>query len=143
MFISSEQKLTFSHFFLEPSNATHRQYEALRAYFVEGVASKDAAQRFGYTPGSFRALVHRLRQDPQRAFFRPPRETDEADTQHNDLRQRVIALRKQNLSIYDISAALGHEGRPLSPVAVHTILKEEGFARLPRRLDEERPPGTR
>jgi transposase-like protein len=143
MFINSEQKLTFSRFFLEPSNATHRQYEALRAYFVEGVASKEAAQRFGYTPGSFRALVHQFRQDPQRAFFRPPRESDEAAPPRHELRQRVIALRKQNLSIYDIREALSHEGRSLSPVAVHTILKEEGFARLPRRLDEERPPGTR
>src|SRR5437588_521490 len=143
MFISSEQKLTFSRFFLEPANATQRQYEALRAYFVEGASSKQAAQRFGYTPGSFRTLVHQFRQDPQRPFFRHPREHNEADTRQDQLRQRVIALRKQNLSIYDISRTLGHEGQPLSPVAVNNILEEEGFARLPRRLDEERPPGTR
>jgi hypothetical protein len=31
----------------------------------------------------------------------------------------------------------------LSPVSVSNILKEEGFARLPRRKDDERPPGTR
>jgi hypothetical protein len=31
----------------------------------------------------------------------------------------------------------------LSPAAVSTILKEEGFARLPRRGDEERSSGTR
>jgi transposase len=143
MFISSEQKLTFSRFFLEPANATHRQYEALRAYFVEGASSKEAAQHFGYTSGSFRTLVHQFRQDPQRSFFRPPREHNQADTRQDELRQRVIALRKQNLSIYDISRALEHEGQSLSPVAVNNILKEEGFARLPRRLDEERPPGTR
>jgi transposase len=143
MFISAEQKLTFSRFFLEPSNATHRQYEALRAYFVEGLPSKEAAQRFGYTPGSFRTLVHQFRQEPQRSFFRPPREQPRSDTRQDELRQRVIALRKQNLSIYDISRALEHEGHSLSPVAVNHILKQEGFARLPRRLDEERPPGTR
>jgi transposase len=143
MFISSEQKLTFSRFFLEPSNATHRQYEALRAYFVEGVSSKEAAQRFGYTAGSFRTLVHQFRQDPQHSFFRPPHEQQHTATPQDELRQRVIALRKQNLSIYDISRALEHEGHSLSPVAVNHILKQEGFARLPRRLDEERPPGTR
>jgi transposase-like protein len=128
---------------LEPANATHRQYEALRAYFVEGVASKEAARRFGYTPGSFRTLVHQFRRDPQRAFFRPPQEPPAADARRGELRQRVIALRKQNLSIYDISRTLEHEGLTLSPVAGNNILKEEGFARLPRRLDEERPPGTR
>src|SRR5436853_7034044 len=103
MFISPEQKLTFSRFFLEPSNATHRQYEALRAYFVEGVSSKEAAQRFGYTPGSFRTLVHHFRQDPQRSFFCPPHEQQHTATPQDELRQRVIALRKQNLSTYDIS----------------------------------------
>jgi hypothetical protein len=52
-------------------------------------------------------------------------------------------LRKQNLSIYDISQALTKEVEPVSPVAVSLILKEEGFARLPRRQDEERLGGTR
>jgi len=51
-------------------------------------------------------------------------------------------LRKQNLSIYDISHSLGRDDESLSPVAVSLILKEEGFARLPRRQDDERPPGT-
>jgi hypothetical protein len=58
-------------------------------------------------------------------------------------REKVIALRRQNLSIYDISQILSREAEPLSPVAVSLILKEEGFARLPRRQDEERPPATR
>jgi hypothetical protein len=38
--------------FLEPANATHRQYEALRAFVVDGLPSAEAARRFGYTPGS-------------------------------------------------------------------------------------------
>ena len=58
--------------FLEPKNATHRQYEALRAYFVEGLPSAEAAERFAYTPGSFRVLCHKFRQDPGRAFFLSP-----------------------------------------------------------------------
>jgi len=52
-------------------------------------------------------------------------------------------LRKQNLSIYDISAALAREGIAYSAVAVAQVLREEGFARLPRRRDDERPPSTR
>ena len=52
-------------------------------------------------------------------------------------------MRKQNLSIYDISRMLEDAGSKLSPAAVSLILKEEGFARLPRRKDDERPPGTR
>ena len=73
MFIGSSEKLTdLARVFLEPADSTHRQYEALRAYFVEGLSTAEAAARFGYTPGSFRVLVHRFRQDPRRKFFLPP-----------------------------------------------------------------------
>jgi len=44
------------------------------------------------------------------------------------VRDQVVALRKQNLSIYDISRALAAEGHMLNPVAVSLILKAEGFA---------------
>jgi hypothetical protein len=58
MFTSKAKKLTdLSKVFLEPTNATHRQYEALRAFFVEGTPSAEVARSFGYTPGSFRVLV--------------------------------------------------------------------------------------
>lgn len=129
--------------FLEPTNSTHRQYEALRAYYVEGLSSVEAARRFGYTPGSFRVLCHEFRRNSQREFFRPPTKGPQASPKVDKVREAVIALRKQNLSIYDISRALEEAGSPLSPAAISLILKEEGFARLPRRRDEERPPGTR
>jgi hypothetical protein len=58
-------------------------------------------------------------------------------------RSLIITLRKQNLSIYDIGTALAREGLIFSPVAVDQLLKEEGFARLPRRADEERPEGAK
>jgi len=142
MLNSSGSKLTggpFAPLFLEPKNPLHRQYEALRAFFVEGLPSAQAARRFGYTPGSFRILCHQLRQDPTLEFFLPTRRTPRQDPQRDRVREQIIALRKHNLSIYDISRALEEQGEKRSPVAVSLILKEEGFARLPRRPDEERP----
>jgi hypothetical protein len=129
--------------FLHPVNATHRRYEALRAFFVDGLPSAQAAARFGYTPGSFRVLVHGFRQNPERAFFLTPAKGPQTAPKKDRLRQRVVALRKQNLSIYDISRTLRDEGHALSPATVSILLTAEGFARLPRRLDEERPPGSR
>ena len=143
MFISKDEKLTFSPHFLEPKNASQRQYEALRAYFVEGLSSQKAAERFGYSPGSFRGLVYQFRQNPDRDFFGPTPDVIAEQQQRDHLRERIVTLRKQNLSIYDISRSLQHEGIVFSAVAVNQILRDEGFARLPRRLDEERPPGVK
>jgi hypothetical protein len=47
-------------------------------------------------------------------------------------RGRVIELRRQGLSTYEISARLGAEGRPLNRTSVGEILAEEGFERLLR-----------
>ena len=132
--------------FLRPSNATHRQYEALRAYFVEKITSQEAAAKFGYTAGSFRILCHKFRKNPDRPFFLPERERSRRAgappvKKTSCHQERVLALRKQNLSIYDITRALAEEGGRLSAPAVWSILREEGFAKLPRRRDEERPAG--
>jgi hypothetical protein len=140
MFNSKDKPLTeLQRVFLEPADSTQRQYEALRTYFVEGLPSHEVAKRFGYTPGSFRVLCHQFRQNPQRSFFMQPRKGPHRAPKRDPVRDQVIAMRKQNFSIYDISEALKAEGQSLSPVAVSLILKEEGFARLPRRLDDERP----
>jgi hypothetical protein len=144
MFNSKVNKLTpMAGFFLEPANPTHRQYEALRAYFVDQLPSAEVARRFAYSPGSFRVLTHQFRQHPNRPFFLPPQKGPQASPKTDRVRDKVVALRKQNLSIYDISRVLAESSQRMSPVAVSLILKEEGFARLPRRRDEERIPGPR
>src|SRR5947209_6422160 len=144
MSLSKAEKLTdLASVFLEPANATQRQYEALRAFFVDRLPGAEVAKRFGYTPGSFRVLVHQFRQDPRRAFFLTPAKGPHKTPKADPVRDHVIALRKQNLSIYDISRALKKEQIALSPAAIDQILKDEGFARLPRRVYEERPPGAR
>src|SRR3954471_6147372 len=135
----SRDRLTLARRFLEPSNSTHRQYEALRAFFVDGVPSAEAAARFGYTPGSFRVLVHQFRNQPGRDFFVPAARQGRPPGKRKRLREQVVALRKQNLSVHDISRALARDGESLSPAAIAVILEEEGFAKLPRRLDDERP----
>jgi len=113
-------------------------YEALRAYFLEGHPSHEVARAFGYSPGSFRVLCHQFRRDPNPEFFvlskRGPREQPKKAKAH-DL---AVALRKQNHSVYEIAAALKERNLALSPTAVREVLRAEGFAPLPRRLDEER-----
>jgi hypothetical protein len=136
---NSKDRITLARRFLEPSNTAHRQYEALRAFFVDGVPSAEAGTRFGYTPGSFRVLVHQFRNHPRREFFPPPAPAEKPLSKQARLHKQVIALRKQNLSVHDISRALATEGDSVSPATIALILKQDGFAKLPRRADEERP----
>lgn len=48
-------------FFREPAGPLQRQYEALRAVFLDGLSQKEAAGRFGYSYDAFRQLVHEFR----------------------------------------------------------------------------------
>lgn len=48
-------------FFAEPTSTYQRQYEALRAAFVDDCPQQEAAQRFGYTPNAFRQLIRQFR----------------------------------------------------------------------------------
>ncbi len=126
-------------FFMEPATARQRQYEALRAFFVEGLASAEVARRFGYLPAAFRMLCYDFRRGELPDFFASTRPGPREQPKKSLAREQVVALRKRNYSIYDISKALKQQGTPLSATAVREILAGEGFAPLPRRLDEERP----
>ncbi len=53
--------IPYRSFFLEPTDTLHRQYEALRAVFVEQRSMQEVAQQFGYRYDTMRALVSRFR----------------------------------------------------------------------------------
>ncbi len=75
-----------------------------------------------------------------RDFFRDLARGPQAQPRKDAVRDRVVTLRKQNLSVYDIRDALERDGKDtLSVTAIQEVLRDEGFARLPRRTDDERP----
>jgi hypothetical protein len=49
------------HFFVQPTCPQQRQYEALRAVFLDGLSQKEAARRFQYSHGALRVLVRQFR----------------------------------------------------------------------------------
>jgi hypothetical protein len=126
-------------FFMEPGSAKQRQYEAFRAFFVEDRQSSEVARAFGYTPASFHVMCHHFRRDRQPEFFVSPKSGPRSQPKKSAARGTIIELRKRNRSVYEISEALKARDLDLSPTAVREVLKAEGFAPLPRRLDEERP----
>ena len=122
--------------FLLPSNPNHRQYEALRALCVEQLPLREAAARFGYSPGSLRNLLAAFRRDPQRPFFLPARQSASQrppDHPRQKLRQRILALRAKDLSAYQIRDQLRHDGLSASVSHIAQVLRSAGLPRLPRR----------
>ncbi len=130
---------TCKRFFTAPTLPKHRQYEALRAYFVEDRPSAEVARAFGYTPGSFQVMCHHFRRERDPLFFVSPRFGPRVQPQKSAARARAVELRKRNYSVYEISETLKEEKIALGATAVRELLKAEGFSPLPRRLDEDRP----
>jgi hypothetical protein len=125
-------------FFLYPAMVTHKQYEALRMYFVENRPANEVAAHFGYTYRAFTSLVatfrNKLNNDATGSFFfveyRPGRKTSPATYEVKSL---IIDMRKKYYSVPDIKVALDGLGFSISEKNIFNIVSEEGFSRLPRR----------
>lgn len=137
-------------FFTAPDQVNHRRYEALRAFFVEGLTHAQAGARLGYTRWAMVNLVREYRAG-KLELFAPPRKPGPPPgiaPAKDRARGRVIELRRDGLSTYEISTRLAAEGTPLNRTSVGEILTEEGFGRLLRHPAEQAstavaPPGPR
>ena len=123
-----------SEWFTAPAQTNQRRYEALRAFFVDGLTHAQAGARFGYTRWAMVNLVREHRAGRLELFAPPGRPGPPPGTApaKDRVRGRVIDLRRQGLSSYEISAKLAVEGTPLNRTSVAEILTEEGFGRLLR-----------
>src|SRR6266511_2754320 len=119
--------------FTTPTQVNHRRYEALRAFFV-GLTYQQAAGRFGYPRWAMVNLVREWRAGRLELFVPPRKPGPPAGVApaKQRVRGRVIQLRRQGLSTYEISARLAAEQTPLNRTSVAEILVEEGFGRLLR-----------
>lgn len=119
-------------FFTAPAQPNQRRYEALRAYFVERVSVAGAGARAGYTRASMASLLRDFRAGRVQMFATPGRPGPKSAPAKDRARGRVIQLRRQGLSVYEISSRLRAEETPLNRTGVGQILAEEGFGRLLR-----------
>lgn len=130
-------------FFSQPKAIFHRQYEALRAYYLENKTAQDVATQFGYTDQSFYSLTREFKKElahrpPEQIFFLQPVMGRKLKDKEGTLEHEIITLRKQNSSVSDIKAVLDAKQWKVSERYVYNVLKKEGFARLPRRNQNER-----
>jgi len=125
-------------FFISPQNIVQKQYEALRAFYTGQCSAKEAANRFGYTTSSFYSLVRDFKknlsqQSPAQFFFISRKAGRKPQDVTGEINRLIITLRKKYLSVPDIKAVVDVQGYQISEKYVYNVIKEDGFARLPRR----------
>jgi hypothetical protein len=118
--------------FTAPEQVNQRRYEALRAYYVDGLTAEATAAKFGYTRWAVVNLVRQHKAGELALFAPPAKPGPKAAPRKDRVRARVIELRRQGRSVYEISMLLAAEGTPLNRTGVGEILTEEGFGRLLR-----------
>ena len=125
--------------FTSPQQVNQRRYEALRAYFTEGLTYAEAGERFGYARWAMINLVRDHRAGKLELFAQPRKPGPAPGTApaRERVRGQVVKLRRQGYSTYEISARLSAEGTPLNRTSVAEILAEEGSGRLLRRPEPQ------
>jgi transposase len=130
-------------YFIHPAGPSQRRYEALRAYFVDGMPASQVADQFGYSTASVHQMATLLRTGKLSLFTDPRPGPKRPRKATGALRARVLALRAAGHSVTEIAAALTEQGLPISPQTTWQILAAEGIPRLPRRDEGRRGPPAR
>lgn len=119
-------------FFCHPQTPGQKQYEALRAFYVEHVPGDEVARRYGYTYAAFNSLRQRFKRGCVEFFVTPPR-GPKGPRMDPVARAKIIEYRREGVSSGQIVEIMETLGTPVSLSAVARILEEEGFPKLPRR----------
>lgn len=136
-------KIELKKYFTAPQNPKQRQYEALRAFFVEKLSAQEAAEKFGYSIHRFYSITKSFRKElefksKKNPFFTINKKGRKHKEAEGELRNLIIGCRKQYLSVPDIKAMLDAKGYKCSQRYIHLVLTKEGFSRLPRRSQSSR-----
>jgi predicted DNA-binding protein YlxM (UPF0122 family) len=123
-------------YFSDVDIIARRQYEALRCYFVEKNSAAKVANQYNYTIHAFYSLIKEFKQkllQDEEPFFKITKRGRQQREDGDKLKNLIITLRKQYLSAPDIKAILDTKNYSISVRYVSDILRQEGFARMPRR----------
>ena len=123
-------------YFMTASNPLHKQYLALRRYYVDGLTAEQVALETGYAIATVYSLIRDFKDKLSfgyEPFFREPKMGRPKIDHGGEINRLVVAYRKQYLSVPEIKAALDAQNISVSERYITALLADEGFARLPRR----------
>ena len=145
---TTQKTITPDQFFLSPALPQQKQYEALRAFFIDRVMVAEIASRFGYSTLTMYSLIRDFRRElgtgnPEKLFFSAAGRGRPARLGLSECDDQIIELRKQYLSVSDIKIRLDSADVRVSESYIWKVVSRAGFGRLPRRMarresDQER-----
>ena len=135
-------KPAYQNFFLHPEIPRRRQYEIVRARFVDRLPVKEIARRFGVRFNTAQALIrdfkHALDHNSLPEFFLAPSPGPKGERIKSQVREPILALRARGYASTDIHSALALANRKVSLSLIDQVLKEKGWSGLRKRTREER-----
>jgi transposase len=140
--LTTDPNPDYASYFTEPTNPTHKQYLALRRFFADGHTAEQIAKETGYSKSTVYSMVRDFKEklgcDTEDPFFREIKTGRKQVIHKEEIEEKVIDLRKQYFSVPDIQVAMDAQGHSLTIYSIEKIIKEAGFARLPRRDEQLR-----
>ena len=119
-----------------------KRYDALHDFFAGKRPAAEVAAKYGYTLASFYSLIRdfrkHLNEHPDEDFFFCKPVLGRKPGKDDDLKEMIISMRKKNNSIEEIVTAANSKSYRISYNYVYRVLREDGFARLPRRDHTEK-----
>ena len=120
-------------YFAHPQSAGQKQYEALRAFYVDKLPARVVADQFGYTVASFNALKQKFKTG-KLSFQFTNKPGPRGSRVPKEIQERIFEIRRRfNLSAYRIAEILAIEGNEITPRTINRLLQKAGFPPVPRR----------
>jgi transposase len=114
-----------------------KRYDALHSFFVDKRSAQEIATQYGYTVSSLYSLIRdfrvHLKSKTAEDFFFKDSQFGRKERKDDDLENMIVSLRKLNFSAEEIVSIVQSKDFSISYGYVYNVLKEDGFARLPRR----------
>ena len=129
-------------YFANPTSPDHKKYEVVRGIFLEQLSKKEVAEKFGYSEHTIQAIIRDFKKG-KLTFFPPKKSGPKERITSLEIRNKIVLLRKQNLSSEDIYNELAAENIKIGQRTIERILKDEGFTKLPRRTNKQRGLSTK
>ncbi|MDM8515963.1 hypothetical protein QUF76_07175, partial [Desulfobacterales bacterium HSG16] len=124
-------------YFKKPCSPRQKHYEAVRAIIIDGDSIETVANRYGYKTATVYSMLRDAKAKKVELFPTVKKGPRKKRTKP-EVQNRIIELRKMNLSAPDIQIRLVEESSiKISSKTVERILKDAGFGKLKRRTNKE------